>query len=250
MSGVASPSPSPTPPTPPHPLRTTGSLQRRVGSAFTQRLGLKGMAVLVAVVLWFVVNAKEPQISLVSVRFAPQLDSSLVLRDAVPELQAIVAGSPTELIKLKSNPPAIRRPIGADAPDTVVVDLRPDDVKLPDGVDAVVRDVEPKSITLRFETTSNRKVPIVSALAVTVVGQTGPVATRFDPESVQVSGPRLRVAQIKAVQTIRAVITFPDSLPHLVDVDTTGFGTLRVKPSQVKVLLVPPPASPSTTPHK
>jgi len=231
------------------PSRASGSVQRRVTAAFTQQLGLKGMAVLVAVVIWFVVNAKEqPQTALLPVRFTPMLDSSLVLRDPLPEMRAIVAGSPKELIKLASNPPAIRRLIGADSPDTVVVDLRPDDVTLPEGVDAVVRDVEPRSITLRFETTASRKVPIFSALSVTATGVTGPIATRFDPESVQVSGPRLRVAQVKAVQTIRAVITFPDSLPHLVDVDTTGFGTLRVKPSQVKVLLVGPMPVPAPTP--
>src|SRR5215475_13825441 len=156
------------------PPRTAASLQRHLTAAFTQQLGLKGMAVLVAIVLWFVVNAKEPQIALVAVRFTPQLDSSLVMRDPVPDLQAIVAGSPKELIKLTSNPPAIRRPLGADSPDTVVVDLRPDDVTLPDGVDAVVRDVQPRSITLRFESTANRKVPIVSALSVTVAGVIGP----------------------------------------------------------------------------
>jgi hypothetical protein len=232
--------------------RPAGSLQRRIVAAFTEQLGLKGMAILVALVLWFVVNAKEPQSELVPVRFSPVLDSSLVLRDPLPELQAIVAGSPKELIKLTSNPPSIRRPVGADAPDTVVMDLRPDDVTLPPGVEAIVRDVQPRSITLRFETTANRKVPIVSALSVSVVGATGPISTRFDPESVLVSGPRLRVAQIKSVQTIRAVISFPDSVPHLVDVDTTGLGSLRVKPSQVKVLLVsPPPVPPATpTPHK
>ena len=57
------------------------------------------------------------------------------------------------------------------------------------------------------------------------------------------SGPRHLVLQIKSVQTIRAVIFFPDSLPHLVDIDTTGLGTLRVKPSQVKVLLAPSPSA-------
>jgi hypothetical protein len=246
MSDVAPPSPS-------LPPQSSGSLQRRLTAAFTQQLGLKGMAVLVAVVLWFVVNVKEPQLARVPVRFSPQLDSSLVLRDTLPELHAIVAGSPNELIKLTSNPPYIRRPVGADSPDTVVVDLRPDEVTLPDGVDAFVRDVEPRSITLRFESTAKRKVPIVSALSVNATGVTGPIATRFDPESVLVSGPRLRVAQVKAVQTIRAVITFPDSLPHLVDVDTTGFGTLRVKPSQVKVILVGPmpvPAPTPAAPHK
>ncbi len=232
------------------PSGPTGSFQRRVTTAFTQQLGLKGMAVLVAVVLWFVVNAKEPQVELVSVRFSLVLDSSLVLRDPLPELRATVAGSPNELIKLASNPPSVRRPVGANSPDTVVVDLRPDDVTLPEGVDAVVRDVQPRSVTLRFESTASRKVPIVSALAVMTTGMSGPVATRFDPESVQVSGPRLRVAQVRSVRTIRAVISFPDSLPHLVDVDTTGLGTLRLKPSQVKVILVTQPTPPLPTPHR
>src|SRR6059058_1457724 len=118
--------------------RPTSSLQRRLVAAFTERLLLKGTAILLAVVLWFVVNAKEPQIELVTVRFVPTLlDSSLVLRDAPPQFQAIVAGSPKELIKLNSAQPLIRRQVTADAPDTLVVDLRPEDVVLPAGVDAV-----------------------------------------------------------------------------------------------------------------
>src|SRR5689334_25269418 len=116
--------------------RLSTSLQRRIVTLFTQHLALKGTALLVTLVLWFVVKIKEPQVERVSVRFVPELDSSLVLRDPVPELQAIVAGSPKELIKLTNNPPTIRRPIGANAPDTIVVDLRPDDVALPEGVDA------------------------------------------------------------------------------------------------------------------
>ena len=226
--------------------RLSTSLQRRVVTLFTQHLALKGTALLVTLVLWFVVKVKEPQVELVPVRFTPQLDSTLVMRDPIPELQAIVAGSPKELIKLTSNRPSIRRPIGADSPDTVVVDLRPDDVTLPDGVDAVVRDLYPRSLTLRFERMTSRKVPVRSALSVSTTGVEGSIATRFDPESVHVSGPRHLVLQVKSVQTIRAVISFPDSLPHLVDIDTTGLGTIRVKPAQVKVLLAPP-ASP---PHK
>lgn len=223
--------------------RAPGSPSRRVVAAFTQHLALKGMAVLVAIVLWlwFVINAREPQAELVAVRFTPVLDSSLVMRDPIPDLRAIVAGAPRELIKLASSPPVIRRNIGADTPDTVVVDLGPGDVTLPDGVDAVVRDVQPRSVTLRFESTATRRVPVRSALTVTAAGMTGPIATRFDPEIVQISGPRRALSQIKWVQTIRTAITFPDSLPHLVDIDTTGFGTIRVKPAQVKVLLVQSP---------
>jgi hypothetical protein len=211
MSAVAAPRPS-------------SSLQRRLVTAFTQHLALKGTALLVTLVLWFTVKIKEPEVGVVKVRFTPQLDSTLVMRDPAPELQAIVAASP----------------------DTVVVDLRPDDVTMPDGVDAVVRDLYPRSITLRLEPTIGRRVPVRSALIVSVAGIDGPTSTRFDPESVQVSGPKHLVLQTKWVQTIRGVISFPDSLPHLVDIDTTGFGTLRVKPPQVKVLLAPAPTPKKT----
>jgi hypothetical protein len=219
-------------------LRPQSALQRRLRAAFTVRLGLKATAVFISVVLWFAINAKEPQLQLVPVRFTPVLDSSLVLRDPVPPLQAIVAGSPKELIKLTSNVPRIHRQITADSPDTLVIDLRPDDVTLPDGVDAVVRDVQPRSVTLRFESMSSRKVPVRSAVDVATVGNPGPVVLRFDPESVQVTGPRHILASISSVRTVRTIISFPDSLPHLIDIDTVGLNpAVRVRPAQVKAQL-------------
>jgi YbbR domain-containing protein len=204
-------------------------------AAFTERLPLKATAVFLAIVLWFVVNAKEPQLELVPVRFTPILDSSLVLRDQIPPLQAIVAGSPKQLIKLTSNPPVIRRTIAADSPDTVVLDLRPDDVTLPDGVEGVVRDIQPRSITLRFESTWSRRVPVNSAISIALDPNSGPVTTVFEPETVVVTGPRHLVIRIPSVRTVKTMLSFPDSLPHLIDIDTTGFGSARVKPQQVKV---------------
>ena len=223
-------------------LRPPSALQRRLRAAFSVHLGLKATAVFIAVVLWFVINAKEPQLQLVPVRFTPVLDSSLVLRDPVPPLQAIVAGSPKELIKLTSNAPRIHRQITADSPDSLVLDLRPDDVTLPDGVDAVVRDVQPRSVTLRFESMWSRKVPVRSTIDVGTAGNPGPVGLRFDPESVQVTGPRHIVSGVSSVRTVKTTISFPDSLPHLIDIDTAGLNpAIRVRPAQVKVQLTPAP---------
>jgi hypothetical protein len=210
-------------------------MQRRVVAAFTHQLPLKATAVFLAIILWFVVNAKEPQLELVPVRFTPVLDSALVLREPVPPLQAIVAGSPKELIKLSSNVAIIRRQISADTPDTVVLDLRPGDVSLPDGVDAVVRDVQPRSVTLRFESIASRRVRVTSAIDVAMRGSGGAVTPVFDPSTVVLTGPRHLLQKITSVKTVRTTIPYPDSLPHLVDIDTTGFGSARVKPAQVKV---------------
>ena len=222
--------------------RPPGQTSRRVTAAFTEHFWLKAVAVFIAIVVWFVVNVKEPQLALVNVRFAPVLDSSLVMRDQVPPIQAIIAGSPKELIKLNSNSPVIRRSIASGAPDTLVVDLRPQDVVLPEGVDAVVREVSPRSVTLRFESTWSRKVPVRSAIDVATSNGNGlgPVAMKIDPSVVEVTGPRHLVGKIRFVKTIRTTIAFPDSLPHLVDLDSSSLGPgVRLKPSQVKVMLPP-----------
>ena len=235
--------------------RPPSTLRHRLAAAFTERLALKGAALLLAVVLWFVVNVKEPQleqgpqVELVPVRFTPVLDSTLVLRDAPPPIQALVAGSPEELIKLGTGPLVIHRQISADSPDTLVLDLHPSDVALPEGVDVVVRKISPQSLTLRFESTWTRKVPVRSAIDIAAAPGTaargaglGHMSMHFDPDSVEISGPRHRVAQIASVQTVRTSITIPDSLPHLVDIDTTLLGPeIRAKPAQVKVLISPGP---------
>lgn len=221
--------------------RRTSSLHRRIVEAVTQRLALKAAAVLLAVILWFVINVKEPQQELVTVSFVPVLDSSLVLRDPLPTFQALVAGSPKQLIKLNATAPVIHRTIAADAPDTVVLDLRPSDVTLPEGVDAVVRELSPRSVTLRFESVWSRRVPIHSGVNIALGQGSGPATAVLDPETVVVTGPRHLVLRIPSVRTVATTLPFPDSLPHLVDVDTTGFGLVHVKPQQVKVEIKPLP---------
>jgi len=208
--------------------------------AFSNQLGLKVTAVFMSLVLWFVVNAKEPERAIIPVRFTPILDSSLVLREQLPQVKAYVAGAPSDLLKLNSAPPMVRREITADAPDTLVIDLRPEDVILPPGVDVVVRDIDPKSITLRFESTWSRRVPVRSAIDIATNGGTYGVAALIDPLSVEVNGPRNLVARIPFVRTIKTTIPYPDSLPHLVDLDTAALGQgVRVRPSQVRVSLTP-----------
>jgi YbbR domain-containing protein len=224
--------------------RPVPTWRRRVAEVFTQRLALKGTALLIAIVLWFIVTAKEPNQDLVEVQFAPQLDSSLVLKDPPPPIHALVVGTPQELLKLFAHPLIIKRQISANSPDTVVVDLSTSDVELPAGVDAIVRGIEPRSVTLRFESTSSRTVPVRSAVQIVAdtLHPSPPMAVRLEPDRVEVSGPRQRVLGLEYVTTARVAIPATDSLPHLVDIDTARLA-LRVKPSQVKVHLVPTPAA-------
>ena len=203
-------------------------------NAFTMNLALKSSSVLLAIALWFVVGGREPTEDLASVRFVPLLDSALVLRDPPPPIRALVVGRPSEILKLSNTPLVIRQPITGDAPDTLEVALRVADVEIPEGVEVIVREVQPRSLTLRFETTSSRRVPVRSALMIPAdaIGQSRVI---FDPESVTVMGPRLVVRSLRSVPTVRDTVGL-DPIPRLVDLDTSRLG-VAVRPQQVKVLV-------------
>ena len=209
--------------------------ERRVRTAMTERLALKASAVLLAVVLWFVVAARQPTEEVATVRFTPLLDSALVLRDPAPPIRALVIGRPNEILKLGNAPLQIRRSIASDVPDTLALTLRASDVEVPEGVQVLVRDVQPRSVTLRFEPTSSRRVAVRSAIMVRTDNPV-PLVVRLDPESVTVLGPRRAVAQLQFVSTVVDSITV-DTLPHLVELDTARLG-VTVRPTQVKAFFV------------
>jgi hypothetical protein len=123
--------------------------RRRVASAFTERLGLKAVAVLFAVVLWFIVTSKEPAEEIVPVRLALTMDSTETLRDPLPEIHALVAGEGKELFSLYSSPPVIRRDLPRGA-DSATLTLTPDDVELPPGAAVLVRDVQPRHVAVHL----------------------------------------------------------------------------------------------------
>jgi hypothetical protein len=212
-------------------------LRRRVVAMFTERLALKALSILLALVLWFVVAAREPREEYAPVQFSPRLDSALVLRDPAPAIRAHVLGRPSEILKLANAPLVIRRQVSSDSPDTLVLALRPSDVEVPQGVEVIVREVYPDALTLRFEPSTSRRVPVRSAiLAQGPIDPAARVGVLVEPDSVTVSGPRRLVAQLAFVRTVGDSIAV-DTLPHLVDLDTIGLGA-TVRPAQVKVRFV------------
>ena len=221
------------------PVATRNSWRRKLVSAFTDHLPMKAAAVLLAVATWFVVAAREPMEDVAAVRFVPELDSSVALQDAPPAIRAQVLGRPNELLKLAQTPLVLRQQISSEVPDTLVLTLRASDVEVPDGVEVIVQDVFPHSVTLRFETTASRRVPVRSAVLVRAPAGTSEVPVRFEPESVTVLGPRRLVARLPFVRTRRDSIPL-DTIPHLVELDTAGLG-VTVRPAQVTMIFPRPP---------
>ena len=119
-------------------------------AAFTERLPQKVAALFFALVLWAAVRSEEPVERLIPVRVAFQLetDSGDAVPERVPVVSARVVGRARDLVKLASTPPEVRRSVEVRALDTVRLELRPSDVELPAGVQAVVREVRPHWVTV------------------------------------------------------------------------------------------------------
>jgi hypothetical protein len=145
-------------PFPPVSSERTG-WRARVRAMLTERLGLKATALAIAVLLWFVIGARQPTESYVSVQLMPLLDSSRVLLGDSPRIRALVVGRASDIVKLHAEPAVLRRTIDRDTPDTLVLHLVPADVHFPADMarDVRVLELDPSTVTLHFATRVARR---------------------------------------------------------------------------------------------
>jgi len=145
--------------TTPYPPPIRPDWRRRLRDVTTERLGLKAIALVLALLLWIVVSLRQPTEGYVRVRITPVLDSSRVLIGAAPEVQALVSGRAADLVKLYSTPLVLRRTVAGDAPDTLMLDLTPADVHVPAELSEAVRvlDVQPRAVRLRVGMKARRR---------------------------------------------------------------------------------------------
>jgi len=226
---------------------TTSSLPRWLKAALTERLGYKAAALFFAVVLWLVVSAEEPSEEVVPVKLEASFDTARVLTSTRPELRALVAGRARDLIKLYEKPPVVRRAVTDDAPDSVAVDLRPADVYIPPDVDAVVRDIQPRTLVLVFDVTSTRRVPVANKVRVAIADRGGMTATRLTrvvPDSVTITGPRRVVNTVRFVSTVDQTVTVHDTGDFVIPLDVKRLAAgLRVQPTEVRLVVQMPPVT-------
>jgi len=225
----------------------TVSLQRWLKAALTERLGYKAAALFFAVVLWLVVSAEEPSEEVVPVKLEASFDTARVLTSTRPELRALVAGRARDLIKLYEKPPVVRRAVTDDAPDSVAVDLRPADVYIPPDVDAVVRDIQPRTLVLVFDVTSTRRVPVANKVRVAIADRGGMTATRLTrvvPDSVTITGPRRVVNTVRFVSTVDQTVTVHDTGDFVIPLDVKRLAAgVRVQPTEVRLVVQMPPVT-------
>jgi len=120
-------------------------------ASLTERLPIKFSAILFALVVWAVVRGEEPTELVMWARFVPVVDASLQLTGSVPDsVEVVVAGRRREVLKLRTNPPVVRRRFDEDTPRRFRTTLLVTDVEFPLGVEATARAVRPNTLTLNF----------------------------------------------------------------------------------------------------
>lgn len=220
-------------------------LAARLLAAATEHLPLKLAALFLSLLLWVVVSAEETTEELLPVQLSVGTDSLLSLRGRPPTVRALVVGRVRDILELSGNPLVVRRIFDARTPDAVALELRPSDVEVPDGVEVRVRDVQPRTVVLRFDVTTERLVPVRPVVRIRpdsgwrLVGAPG-----AQPESVLVRGPRAAVQRIQSIATVLVEATTRDSLLSQVALDTAGLG-VAVRPARVRLRLTSVPTVPA-----
>ncbi len=238
------------PPDSPDPRERALAIWNKVVHAVTWRFPVKFSALALALSLWVMVSAEEQTEAWVNVKVQIITDSSVSLVSDIPDVQALVGGRGRELLKLYTSGPAIRRVVGSDTPNQVTLDLRPGDVIIPANADVRVRDVTPRSITLDFEVTEQRYLPVRAQVYITSdSGMRVTGGPHVLPESVLVKGPRRAVRGLGSIATERLNIFVRDTaIIRSARLDTAGLGITDVRPSEVRVQVtaehVPPPPPP------
>ena len=108
-------------------------------------------ALLLAAALWLIVSAEEPTAAWVPVRISLTLDNAVTLREPVAPVRAFIVGPRRDLFRLLQSPPVLQRAVTNDAPDSVRIELHEQDLDLPAGIDATVRDLRPRLLTVHLK---------------------------------------------------------------------------------------------------
>ena len=117
---------------------------------FTENLGYKIVALLLALLLWFDVNTDEVTVVEYSVplRLAVRGSDMIVTNDVPREVEVTFTGRGKELLRLDKDLLAIEKEVAGGENDTLVVTIEPRDVLKPADLEITATAVAPQQITV------------------------------------------------------------------------------------------------------
>jgi hypothetical protein len=126
--------------------------------AFFSDWPIKLTALLLAVLVWALVQAQQPTTQLVPVTLVLEPPSGMIIVEPLPRVRALYTGSAREIFKLLDSPPRISKtiPDSATGP-THELDLSATDLVVTTDARVVVHEVQPRRIqvTLRRRTSTD-----------------------------------------------------------------------------------------------
>lgn len=167
-----------------------------------QLWGLRALALVLAVALWFVLSYEQRE-----VRSEKQVDASVsyvrpesvVILDQVQQAEVLLSGPQDEVGRVSASDVSVQVDLRGSPIGAVTVNLGPDNVRLPPGLR--VERVRPNTLQL----TLDRQITIRLPVEPEIVGEPAAGATvgepTVTPAEVAVTGPESQLATLEAVQT-------------------------------------------------
>ncbi|CAN5359196.1 hypothetical protein BH18GEM1_BH18GEM1_03240 [soil metagenome] len=206
---------------------------------FTQNLGYKLVALLLASLLWFDVATDETTIIEypVPLRIAVEGRDMIITSDLPEEVEVSFSGTGQDLLRLDKESLAILKSVEGGENDTTVVSLDPRDVQRPDDLDVTPVAVTPgqvRVVTDRF---------IEKTVQLEIVGK--PMAdegyqvlnVRVEPRSVKVRGVTSEVRTIGSLALDLSQISHdPGSFDERLEIAVPeSLRTVTVEPDSVRI---------------
>ncbi|MBI3982342.1 MAG: hypothetical protein HY337_05480 [Gemmatimonadetes bacterium] len=112
---------------------------------------IKLTALVLAVLVWAMVQAQEPTTLMVPVTLMIEPPGGAEIVEPLPRVRALYSGAGREIFKLLGSPPRITRIIpDTVAGPTVTLDLSTADLVILTDAEVAAREVEPRRIQIRF----------------------------------------------------------------------------------------------------
>lgn len=206
-------------------------------SALTSNLPVKVTSVVLSVFLWFLAAGEENATTLLPVDVAIRAPAGRKILQSPGTLRALVVGPRRELLKLSAAPLRLNRILSDTIlADEVHLDVDPGDLEVPPGIGVHVQDLEPRSLFITLDSTFQRVVPVRPIVHLRPETGFAVGAIAVVPGTVRLTGSRAQLQALDSARTQPLEIARADGpVEDVVQLDTSGFGTVRAMPEEVSI---------------
>ena len=212
----------------------------------TENLGVKLIALVVALFIWFNASGQKQVVWLKMIPVSLQnLSDSLMVTGNVPsEVEVSITGTKRQLMMMGLKRMELSVDLAGAVPGRQRVQLTPQQIKLPAGFDPRnVRILEPVAINLRLEKVVSKRVKVTLSTTGTIkqdlVLPDGGIT--ITPSWVSISGPASTVERVKSVTTEALDLTkIKESFEREIPIDVAAI-RLHSEPDRVTVSVVVEP---------